>query len=371
MTSVPTEQQEAQEVRALIRASNSKYLQHLEEQSIVQREEAAQMRALLDRSGAQWLKNAPAGSIVAFCRVAAAIHLNPMMGEMYLIHGAPYVGIAGRRVLARRTGKMRGESAPRLPSKAELEVNGVKPGDVARIVEVYRAGDIIPSVGCGIVRSGEIKAASKKVDGDTGLPYAPLGRDPAGMAAKRAAVAAYKKAFPEIDIPAAEDVTYDYDGGFVESGAALSGGEEAALRDEPTGEPATVEDGEFTDAGATGDDAPAPPREEPPGDPHGASPGHTAEAAEGPRSPQGSSNTADPPRALPVTDLRSLIGWARDTRGWDGNQVAHALGGEVAGDIARLVRERFGDSYPAAADALADVWSIEDAGSPANSQEPG
>lgn len=199
------EQREAEEIRSLVRASHSKYLEQIEANAIAQRQEALQFRALLARQGPSWIADAKPHQVMAFCRVAAALHLNPLVGEVYFLWGAVYVGIAGRRKLASRVrtldGKpaMRGESASRLLTPDECEVHGVHDGDIARIVEVWRNGWVAPAQGVGIVRHGEVQAAQIK-QGKNGLAFSPLGRNPEMMAAKRAAAAAYRIAFPDLDV---------------------------------------------------------------------------------------------------------------------------------------------------------------------------
>lgn len=159
---------------------------------------------MLQQSGPMWLKDSRPEQVLAFARVCIGFGLNPLAGEAYLIHGGFYVGIQGRRKAAVRVGGFEGESAPRLLTPEEKEIYGVHEGDVARIIEVWRKGLRLPAVGCGIVRKGEIAKAREGRPGPDGLPFHPLGRDPEGMAAKRAATAAYKRGFPDLDLPTAE-----------------------------------------------------------------------------------------------------------------------------------------------------------------------
>lgn len=175
----------------------------LREETAIEIARAQSQAQLLTKQGAQWVKDATPVQLEAFARACVGLGLNPLVGEAYLIHGGFYVGIQGRRKRAQETGAHRGESAPRLLTPEEKEIHGVKEGDVARIVEVWREGMRLPGFGVGIVRKGEIVEASAK-KGRDGIPYSPLGRDPEGMAAKRAASKAYRIAFADIDLPTAD-----------------------------------------------------------------------------------------------------------------------------------------------------------------------
>lgn len=232
------------ELRALV-ATSPAAQRMLDERRVDIASEIAEGRnivGLLRRQGPMWLKDVTPEQALAFCRVALRLGLNPLVGEAYLVHGTFYVGVAGRRKMATRTGAFRGEDPPRLLTPEEDAIYGVRKGDVARIVQVWREGHRGPTLGCGIVRAGEIEAAKKKRDnspavGRDGLYQAPIARDPEGMAAKRAAVAAYKKAFADLDIPTADavgmrlvDVETGNDIGYLSDGTPL-----AAL-DDPAGD---------------------------------------------------------------------------------------------------------------------------------------
>lgn len=226
---------------------------------------------LLSRSGAEWLKGASTTQVAAFARVCVGLGLNPLVGEAYLIHGTLYVGIQGRRKLAVQTGALVGEDAPRLLTPEERTIFGVKDGDVARIVEVWRTGWRMPAQGVGIVRKGEIANAMSGRKGPDGLPFMPLGRDPEGMAAKRAGVAAYKKGFPDLDLPTADVDRAGVHAQIIdsESGDVLSEGRRIAAPTEPgvedpgreprASESVIDEEPREGDQSVRGPDAPAPP----------------------------------------------------------------------------------------------------------------
>ena len=203
-----TEQANArEELRALVKNSNSELVRTVADQvqamSVREAALASNMASLLTRSGPAWLKGAEPGEIMAFTRAATFLGLNPIIGECYLIHGGFYTSLAGRRKLAQRTGRWDGEDPPTMLTAAEEQVHGVKPGDIARRVQLWAKGVSRPAVGIGIVRSQEIEANSQKRGAD-GLPFHPLGRIPEYMAVKRATSAAYKAAFADLDVAVAD-----------------------------------------------------------------------------------------------------------------------------------------------------------------------
>ena len=167
------------------------------------RAETNEMVKMLQGLGPAWIKDATPAEMQAFCGLAVALGLSPVGGDCYLIHGVFYPSIQGRRSMAVRSGERRSESEPRMLSVAEETLHGAEPEDVARIVEVWRRGEGAPHLGVGIVRASEIEAAKKGKEGKSakgrdGVYYLPLAKDPPFMAAKRAAMAAYRKAFPEL-----------------------------------------------------------------------------------------------------------------------------------------------------------------------------
>ena len=251
-----TTDSDTREMTALVASSPliAKQIETMRAQTAADIARSRSVTDLLSRSGAEWLKGATPVQVAAFARVCVGLGLNPLVGEAYLIHGTLYVGIQGRRKLATQTLALVGEDAPRLLTPDEREIYGVKDGDVARIVEVWRNGWRIPALGVGIVRKGEISKAQEK-RGPDGIPYSPLGRDPEGMAAKRAAVAAYKKGFPDLDLPTADVDTAGLHARIIdsESGDVLSEGRAtlapvseaeratAAVEDEPPASSAVID----------------------------------------------------------------------------------------------------------------------------------
>ena len=195
------------DLRALV-AGGSRQLQQvaddLQGQSLREITLAKGFAGLLQRSGPQWLDGASEMQVMVFCRAAVYLRLNPLIGECYLLHGGFYVSVAGHRKLATLTGDMEGEGEPRMLTPEQEQVYGVRPGDIARTVDVWRRGWRAPAIGIGIVRAGELAAATSGRKGPDGLPFTPLGRNPEYMSAKRAVKDALRKAFPDIDLNVAE-----------------------------------------------------------------------------------------------------------------------------------------------------------------------
>lgn len=161
---------------------------------------AKQDTALLQRTGAKWVTDATPEQLATFVRAAVSVGLNVLVGDAFLIHGGLFVSIQGRRKLAGKAVDrhddtvLRGESPPRALTDAEFTLHGVHEGDVARIIDVFRADWDAPAQGIGIVRKKEIKPGG----------YKPVEDRPELMAAKRAAAMAYRIAFPDLATGTAE-----------------------------------------------------------------------------------------------------------------------------------------------------------------------
>tara|TARA_R110000824_G_scaffold68237_10_gene176662 strand:- start:787 stop:1863 length:1077 start_codon:yes stop_codon:yes gene_type:complete len=189
------------EVKALV-SQGSAAMRNMAERAnmdtLINRQLVAEQIKTLQGTGAQWIKSASAVQVKAFVQVSHALDLNPIAGDCYLIHGGFYISMQGRRALAQRTGQMGSESDMTMLTEAEQEVHGVQPGDIARKVEVLRSTMSAPVTGVGIVRAAEVQGAQKGGMSSGGVYNLPLANMPEQMAGKRAAMAAYRKAFPEI-----------------------------------------------------------------------------------------------------------------------------------------------------------------------------
>ncbi len=137
--------------------------------------------------------------------VAAALTygLDPLMGELTIYQGRPFIGIDGRYRKAQETGHLDGvESRP--ATKAEKAEREIPDGDYLYRAEVWCKGATHAFVGWGRVRAAETKPGSNK-PGDNTSTYKPIQNDPQRMAEKRAEAQALRKAF-HIPLPSAEDI---------------------------------------------------------------------------------------------------------------------------------------------------------------------
>ena len=121
--------------------------------------------------------------------VAIEYGLDPLMGELTVFQGRPYVSIDGRYRKAHETGQLEGvESRP--ASATEREIWEIPAGDFFFRAEVWKKGCAHPFVGWGRVRHAETEAPKSGAAG-----YRPLEVNPQRMAEKRAEAQALRKAF--------------------------------------------------------------------------------------------------------------------------------------------------------------------------------
>ncbi len=142
-------------------------------------------------------------------QVAITYGFDPLMGEVTIYQGRPFVSIDGRYRKAQETGRLDGvESRP--ATKQERLDWQIEEGDYFLHAEVYVKGSKRPFVGWGRVRASETKAGSTR-QGDNTSTYKPIQNNPQRMAEKRAEAQALRKAF-HIPLPSAEDIgSPDYD----------------------------------------------------------------------------------------------------------------------------------------------------------------
>ncbi len=126
--------------------------------------------------------------------VAIAYGFDPLMGEVSIYQGRPYVSIDGRYRKAQETGRLDGVRS-RPATKQEKEDWGIPPDDYFFCAEVYVKGASQPFVGWGRVNGTETK----------GSPHLPVVKNPQRMAEKRAEAQALRKAF-HIPLPSQEDI---------------------------------------------------------------------------------------------------------------------------------------------------------------------
>ena len=141
--------------------------------------------------------------------VAITYGFDPLMGEVTIYEGRPYVSIDGRYRKAQETGRLDGvETRP--ASKKEKEEWQIPEGDWFFRSEVYVKGASHPFIAWGRVRASETKPGSRR-QGDTTSTYKPIQNNPQRMAEKRAEAQALRKAF-HIPLPSVEDIgSPDYD----------------------------------------------------------------------------------------------------------------------------------------------------------------
>jgi hypothetical protein len=127
-------------------------------------------------------------------QIALQYELDPLMNELTIYQGRPYVTYDGRMRKAQETQELDGvETCP--ASKDEREAFELKPGDKLWKAIVYKKGSSRGYTGWGKVRAAETEAPVKS-DGSKGRAgYRPTETNPDRMAEKRAEMFAIRKAF--------------------------------------------------------------------------------------------------------------------------------------------------------------------------------
>jgi len=124
---------------------------------------------------------------------------DPLMGEISIYQGRPYISIDGRYRKAQETGLLAGVRTTPTTQK-ERELWQIPDGDFFFKSEVYIRNSNIPFVGYGRVRAAEINTSGK---------FKPVDVNPQRMAEKRAEAQALRKAFhiplPSIEVKGTED----------------------------------------------------------------------------------------------------------------------------------------------------------------------
>lgn len=130
----------------------------------------------------------------ALALAAITYGFDPLMGELTIFQGRPYVSIDGRYRKAQETGKFDGVSS-RPATEAERKEWSIPDGDYFFRAEVQVKGAAFPFVGWGRVLARETQ----------GQGFKPTESNPQRMAEKRAEAQALRKAF-SIPLPNAEDI---------------------------------------------------------------------------------------------------------------------------------------------------------------------
>lgn len=151
-------------------------------------------------------------------RVAIEYGLDPLMGELMIYQGNPYIRIDGRRRKAQESGELDG-IATRPATKDEREAREVQDGDYLYKAEVRRKGAAFAFEGWGKVTKAEIERAKAQAAARSNDPwYLPLVKDPGDIAEKRAEAEALKRAF-HLPLPSFEELI----GGAAPAGSARPG----------------------------------------------------------------------------------------------------------------------------------------------------
>lgn len=137
-------------------------------------------------------------------QVALTYGFDPLMGEITIYQGKPFVSIDGRYRKAQETGQLDGVETR--PSNKQERIDWQIPeGDFFFRTEVYVKEATKPFVAWGRVHSAELKLNKP------GDAYKPVVKNPQRMAEKRAEAQGLRKAF-HIPLPSIEDIgSPDYD----------------------------------------------------------------------------------------------------------------------------------------------------------------
>ncbi len=168
--------------------------------------------------------------------------LDPLMGELTIFQGRPYVSIDGRRRKAQETKVLAGIKT-RPATKQEKEDWGYPQEDYFFHADIFLKGLNIPFEGWGRVSKAEVDRAIAAARANNSDPWhIPLVKDPQGMAEKRAEVKGLRRAF-HIPLPSTEEI-----GGEAEEEAPkvlITVEPPASLADPETGE--VIEEGEVVE----------------------------------------------------------------------------------------------------------------------------
>ena len=166
------------------RGMDSKALEAMNEQTMLQRVEMGKFPQDLKPEEKRLL-----------AQVAITYGFDPLMGEVTIYQGNPFISIDGRYRKAQETGRLDGVNT-RPATKQEREDWQIPDGDYFFRSEVWVKGSSRPFVGWGKVRKSETTG---------GKGYKPVETNPQRMAEKRAEAQALRKAF-HIPLPSAEDI---------------------------------------------------------------------------------------------------------------------------------------------------------------------
>ncbi|PPD57366.1 hypothetical protein [Dehalogenimonas etheniformans] len=138
-------------------------------------------------------------------KIAVSYGLDPMMNELTVYQGQPFVSLAARLRKAQETEQLDGVDM-RPATTEEKTGRGLEAGDYLFMAEVWRKGSSRPFMGWGTVKKAEIDRAVGNARSNNRDPFfLPLVKDPASMAEKRAIAKGLKLAF-HLPLPSVEDI---------------------------------------------------------------------------------------------------------------------------------------------------------------------
>lgn len=212
------------------------YLQMVKEQvgkdstSLMKMDEA-QMLARVEMAKFPQALTAPDKKLLAIACITYGF--DPIMSELTIYQGKPFVQIDGRYRKAQETGNLDGvESRP--ATSEERKTWEIPEGDKFFRAEVYVKGSSRPFVGWGRVFERETKIRSDH----PGDAYKPIVTNPARMAEKRAEAQALRKAF-HIPLPSAEYIgSYEEEEPLVDTSTGeIINGEATVIEEKPEEKP--------------------------------------------------------------------------------------------------------------------------------------
>ena len=156
---------------------------------------------------AKWPRDMGPEQRKLLARVAVEYGLDPVFGELILVHGTPFVGIQGRLRKAQETGELDGINSAPL-TKEEKTARDWNEDDYAHKVQVWRKGCSKPFEEYGRVTRDEVAKAIRQCEKNDRDPDSlPIIKDPSSHALKRAKAAALKDGF-YINLPSFEDIPF-------------------------------------------------------------------------------------------------------------------------------------------------------------------
>lgn len=134
-------------------------------------------------------------------KVAITYGFDPLMGEVIVYQGRPYVSIDGRYRKAQETNELDGVQT-RPATKQECKDWEIPEDDYFFHADVYRKGCAHPFEGWGRVRKAEVDKAKQS---PRGAEFLPIATNPQRQAEKRAEAQGLRKGF-HIPLPSIEDI---------------------------------------------------------------------------------------------------------------------------------------------------------------------